>query len=373
MRVLLTLGFFLLSALPAQATVRINEIAWMGNSDNPNAEWIELYNDSGDTVTLGGYALTSSTGAPTIALTGSITPGGFYLLTRTSTSIIPGVTGDQSYTGALSNTGATLTLSQGSVVVDTVEGGSNWQNVGGSNTTKETAQRVSSGWVTAPGTPKATNATADVEEDEEEEVEEPEEEVATTTPAVTIGGSSTNSGVGSFSFPRLYLQTGGSRVVVAQADTPYTAFVFDEDGRSRSAAKVVWTFGDGMRRVGQTVHHAYEAPGEYLVVARATHKDISAIRTFTVRAESADVSIGSVSEESIEIVNGRSELLDLSRWQLLVEGKRFTIPDDTAILPKGKSLFSTRVTKLVGSSAALLFPDGREAAQFGTDSLEDSL
>ncbi|WP_156488385.1 phospholipase D-like domain-containing protein [Fictibacillus phosphorivorans] len=88
----------------------ISEIAWMGTTIDANDEWIELYNPTLQTIQLDGWTLKSSDGTPSIQLNGSINPGDTFLLERTDDSTIPGVTADQIFTGALSNTGEILQL-----------------------------------------------------------------------------------------------------------------------------------------------------------------------------------------------------------------------------------------------------------------------
>ena len=92
-----------------------------------------------------------------INLTGVISPGAFAVLERTSDDSAPG-SAFLIYTGALVNTGATLTLRDASgVIVDQVAGGENWQDIGGDNVTKETAQYTTAGWVTDVPTPGSAN------------------------------------------------------------------------------------------------------------------------------------------------------------------------------------------------------------------------
>lgn len=92
------------------AAVRINEIAWSGTPESANDEWIELFNDSEESVSLENWTLKSVDGTPEILLTGSIEPAGFFLLERTDDSTIPTVGANQIYTGSLSNTGEQLML-----------------------------------------------------------------------------------------------------------------------------------------------------------------------------------------------------------------------------------------------------------------------
>ncbi len=376
MRNITIFGLMLLIAYPSvvRADVLINEIAWMGGVDNANAEWIELLNSGSESVDLTGWHLVSSSGTPSITLSGSIAAQGFFLLTRTSLSLIPGVTGDQVYTGALSNAGTTLTLSDTtSAVVDAVVGGTNWADIGGDNTTKKTPQRGESGWVTATPTPKAPNAaiagdTTDDEDNTAEETEQP----ATTTPVVTIGGSSTTTVTPSYTLPKLYLVAGPNRVVTTYATTPFVAYVYDERGKLTKNAQVSWAFGDGAFETESVAEHAYAAPGTYLVVVRAENAYTSTIRTLTVEVVSADVSIGTVSDEGVTLVNNSNQIVDLSGWQIKAGTKRFKIPKDTALLPQSQVLLPVNVTKLDTTSAKveLLFSNGLLASEARPTTLE---
>ncbi|WP_281300106.1 MULTISPECIES: phospholipase D-like domain-containing protein [unclassified Iodidimonas] len=152
--------YTLIWGVSAQAAVQINEIAWMGTTSSASDEWIELYNDGPQAVSLDGWQIRASDGTPTIALSGTIAAGGFFLLERTDDSTLPHIAADLIYTGALSNTGETLSLLDASaVLVDSVSG---WS--AGNNDTKATMERVASGWQTATasydagfGTPRAAN------------------------------------------------------------------------------------------------------------------------------------------------------------------------------------------------------------------------
>lgn len=124
-------------AKPAGASafdVIINEIAWGGTSASTADEWIELYNNTGADIDLSGWTLISSDLSPSINLTGIIPAGGYYLLEQTDDNTVFDITADQIYSGTLSNTGETLTLTDNlSNVIDTanIDGGS-WDAGSGS-------------------------------------------------------------------------------------------------------------------------------------------------------------------------------------------------------------------------------------------------
>ena len=151
------------AAMPftVSATVLINEIAWMGTIVAPQDEWLELKNDSGENIDLTGWILTIE-GVRDIILDKSIIGVGYYLIERTDDNTVPTVTADlvSPFGNGLNNSGATLILKNASgTEVDRVVSGENW-TLGGNNTTKDTAQRTASGWITAPSTPRAANASA---------------------------------------------------------------------------------------------------------------------------------------------------------------------------------------------------------------------
>lgn len=136
--------------------VVVNEIAWMGTSASANDEWIELVNTSGSEVDITGWKLESIDGGIKTMLTGKIPAGGFFLLERTDDNSAPGIKADQIYTGALSNSGEVLILKdKNGIAVDRVDASGGWQ--AGDNATKETMQRVATGWITGKATPKEAN------------------------------------------------------------------------------------------------------------------------------------------------------------------------------------------------------------------------
>lgn len=160
-------AIFLFTALPTSASVRVNEIAWMGTAVSANDEWVELaYYPDGDgtsvaeSANLAGWHLAGKDGSPNIALKGYITPGGYYLIERTSDATLPNTPADlvASFSKGLSNSGETLVLTDASgTVMDRVVGGNDWSKIGGDNKTKYSAQRTGSGWTTGVPTPHATN------------------------------------------------------------------------------------------------------------------------------------------------------------------------------------------------------------------------
>ncbi|HYO51973.1 phospholipase D-like domain-containing protein [Archangium sp.] len=164
-----------LSARPALAqssrAVVINEIAWMGTTLSTSDEWIELYNNTGQSISLTGWTLRSTDGTPGITLSGGIPAYGYFLLERTSDNSVPGIAANQIYTGAMTDTGELLELRNASgVLIDSANQTSGW--FAGTTTGRATMSRTdatlpgtnASSWHTATasytaglGTPKQVN------------------------------------------------------------------------------------------------------------------------------------------------------------------------------------------------------------------------
>jgi len=126
--ILLILQFFV---FPEKATaaslldVVINEVAWSGTAAQSTDEWIELYNNTGETIDLSGWHLLAADGSPNIALSGTIPTNGYFLLERTDDNTIDNtisdIPADLFFSGLLYDTGESLALTDHlSNTVDTV-------------------------------------------------------------------------------------------------------------------------------------------------------------------------------------------------------------------------------------------------------------
>lgn len=350
LRALLLALLFLLPASTAHAAVVINEVAWMGTSVSANAEWIELANTGASSVDVSGWRLVSSSGSPDITLSGSIGAGGYYLLERTSDDTVSGVTADQVYTGSLTNSGATLTLSNTSgAVVETLAGGSNWESIGGNNATKETAQRSASGWITAPGTPRAANpGEAAVEEE------------TTTSAAATPAASSYSP-----SPEAITVDIGKDKTVFTEVNARFSAVVREKGGKAVPSARVFWAFGDGSATEGREVEKIFKFPGAYMVSAKAVSGDAVAYDEAQVTVVVPEVRVATLTGAGITLANDQDAPLDISGWRLSSVLGSFRMPEGTMLPAENTVLFPTEITRIPnGTDAQLFYPSGALAARY---------
>ncbi len=332
----------------ASASVHISEVAWMGGTENANAEWIELYND-GEAQSVDGWTLTAADGQPDIPLSGTLPSRGYVLLERTSDETVPGATAFLVYTGALGNAGETLELrDEKGATIDRVTGGENWE-LGGDNTTKDTLQRAgepaTGGWITASPTPGRGGGTATVASvpSTSEQPKQAEAHRATTPqPAATPPKVKLE--------PALTLDLGGDLVTTVGSPVRFVARGHSETGRELVLEDVVWAFGDGARADGRTVTHTYEHEGEYRVVAVGARsgfrKEIEAKDAILVRVVRPTLIITAIDPAYLEVHNTGEEELDLSGYFLVVGEDRYRLPEYTHLMPHARVRFPSKVTGL---------------------------
>jgi len=336
-------------------TVLINEITWMGTEISANDEWIELYNNGAEAVNLAGWFLEAADGTPTINLAGTISANGYFLLERTDDSTIPDITADQIYAGALGNTGEHLKLKDNTNnVVDDLDFTGGWP--AGDNTTKQTMERITTGWQTSlnpGGTPKTVNSTGAIEEPQPT-TEKPE------TPLIPTGDN----------------------LLIADAGNNIIAFTGQEikfDGSKSSDPNgdelaYSWNMGDGKLIEQKSFTYKYNYPGTYLVTLMVYNGRNYASETITIKIQPQQITINEFlpnpsgkdeEDEWIEIYNGSDFIVDISSWQLddMTSGsKAFIFPQNTLIAPKSYLVFTRQITGIAlnndKDSVRLLFPEG---------------
>ncbi len=362
MRALLLLTLFLGLPSLTYAGVSVSEVAWMGSVESVNHEWIELYNSDASAVSLAGWKLTVGESV-TIALAGEIPAGDYVLLERNRGDGVylanpPFVT----YTGALVNTGATITLRTGDeTIVDQVVGGTDWENIGGNNTTKETAQYSGTKWITAEATPGSANKTVG------SETTPSDEEEVTTAPLVRSGGGVL------LRPPKKTLKLERANTELALViDAPEIAYVGQEipfvvtpagpNDTILHSLLYNWNFGDGYSESGKEVTHQFLYPGEYAVNVYASYARHEQIARVTITVLPVTVSLTQNTAGDVQVHNNSPYEVPLSGFRLRgVESVIF--PPRTMLLPRGTITVSkNRLQASYGDSVALYDSEGQLVA-----------
>lgn len=115
-------------------SIVINEVCWMGDANKTSNEWIELYNNTNDLISLEGWILKID--ETEIKLKAIILPQGFYLISRNKN-----MNADLIFSKALKNTGNKLSLYDDKKnVIDEINWVKGWP--AGDNKTKQTMEKI---------------------------------------------------------------------------------------------------------------------------------------------------------------------------------------------------------------------------------------
>jgi len=328
---------FLFSTLPVYAAININEIAWMGSIESANHEWIELRNLSADAISVDGWTISDGLNL-NIPLQGMIGPNSLVVLERSSDDSSPH-TAFLIYTGALVNSGVTLVLrDQAGQIIDQVVGGENWANIGGNNTTKETAQLTNRGWITSTPTPgmennSGTNTTTNNTN-------------TNTSQNTAVVSSSNKSSSAKISSPKgsetinlnqsivdldvkLRIQT----VAYVNQKVKFEANTVGFADKSPKLVSYEWNFGDSYTGFGKRVEHSYSYPGSYVVTVEAAYKDKRKVVRHEITVLPVNLSISFNLDGDILVHNNALYDVDISDYLLRGESS-LTFPPYSIILPR---------------------------------------
>ena len=333
------------------AAVTINEVAWMGSVDSANDEWIELYND-GNTVSLDGWVLSDGLNL-NIPLSGSIGAGTYAILERTDDNSAPG-SAFLIYSGALGNDGRTLTLKRSDGgIEDQVVGGADWQNIGGDNSTKETAQYSTTGWVTGPATAGARNITTN------NTLHGDNSDVSNVTNE-DKKDSSKNEYI-SLVEPDNELQLSIEAIKTGYVNQPVT-FTLEPSGLGEAimdSLHYTWNFGNLSTSSGREVQTIYNHPGTYVIVVEAAYTKYTARARHTITIVPTTISLLKNKEGDILVQNNAHYEADVSGFTLKGD-TAVVFPPYTFLAPKSTMVIPAREVSIHEVSMVALYDRGRK-------------
>jgi len=101
-----------------------------------------------------------------------------------------------------------------------------------------------------------------------------------------------------------------------------------------------WSFGDGFDSIGKDVAHTYKYSGEYQVVLNGNCGDYNSISRTVVKVISPNISISSLSNGDMEIINNGKTEINIGNWKIKGGQKDFVFPQDTIISANNKIVLS---------------------------------
>lgn len=354
------------SAKEAVAAVLINEVAWMGTSVSANHEWIELYNSGGAAVDISEWTLTDGVNL-VIPLSGTIAPGAYAVLERTSDESAPGAA-FLLYTGALVNTGATLTLRRSDgQIEDQVSGGENWQNLGGSNESKETAQYTTQGWGTGTPTPGAANVLNTAGEVSSNEDADDATETKKPTSSSASGAASRQAQAKTVPLITpptvLALTVKAQGVAYVNQAVAFTAEASGVGDTIIDSLKYSWNFGDMVTASGSKVVHAYQFPGTYIVTLRAQFARHNSSVRHEITVLPVTMTLATTPTGEVQIQNNAVYDVDISGYVIDLGGNRRIFPPDSLIMAKQTLTIPKSAARTFGSTVVLADGAGATVAR----------
>lgn len=338
----------------------INEIMYDVLGTDSGREWIEVYNDSSESVDFSKWKILENSVNHSVKLiTGSeiIPAGGFAIIADNDVNF---VIDNPNYKGtlfdsvfSLTNTGETLAL------VDST--GKNIHEISFSDTLGakgdgNSLQLNDSLLISAPSTPGSKNET---------QTSIPESTVSTTTVSTTTSAHSS---------PKLIIkpkeqadfELSVGRDRVSSIKTPVYFEAYTSDDLSLRNTRYLWNFGDGNQEKGRKVEHFYKHPGLYNVVLNASFNNHFAVARSVIKVFKPELDV-KINEEGLVFSNLGSTELNIGGWKLKNEEHsiKFIFPKDTIISPKTEIVFDRElfITKDIVISTStlvmdLFFPNG---------------
>lgn len=366
--------FIALSPIFTFASIKINEVAWMGTDKSSYGEWVELFNDGASEVDLNDAQLFEEGGKTLIIkLTKKIAAGAYYLIERVTPSMpdpIPLLEDDAGSFGGsgFSNSGEYLVLkaADGSTL-DSVDALSGWP--AGDSVTKQTMQRSGSSWITATATPKAVNASGSTGGgtgggDTSTTTDD------TASDTVIVYSYSSHSGSSELSKQtkniKACLSAGRDRVVLVGTPVQYSAKLTDESGGALDGDNYSWSFGDAGAASGKQVSHIYDITGEYVVVLNVSFGGQEYTSRANIKAVDPELGLDAVVKNNgdyiVHITNNSINEVNLKGWQLRTKRRIFTLEADIIVMPKKIIPFSQKSVSLdlwAGENLELVYPTGK--------------
>ena len=355
----------------AKASVYINEVAWMGTANSANDEWIELHNDGSENVDLTGWALSAIDGVPVInfsnAVNKIISAGDYYLLERTDDTAVPGIVADLIYTGALSNDGEVLILKdKNGTETDRVNASTGWQ--AGDNVSKYTMQKISSGWITATGTPKVVNSSQTASQNSSSSSQENQFSSANNSSSSSGAVIASGSIAYNYKNEQISAKAGEDKTAVAGADIVLEGNALGFKKEPLLNARYLWNLGDGSYKEGKNIRHIYKYTGNYIAVLNVSSGDVSASDRINIKVIPNELRIIETKNEFIKLKNKSGVILDVSGWFLKAGEAIFKFPDYSLVAANSELMISSDVSKLEFAdnnfSAEILYPNNSVAFSY---------
>lgn len=378
-KIVLTTCFIVALFAPtiALAAIHIDEIMFDPPGGDTNHEWIEIQNDSDESIDIAGWKLLESNANHALVPVESSTSGGtivaahgFAIIADNAATFsadwpdFSGLLFDSSF--SLSNSGETLSLKDGTgAVVDEAT----YTGTIGATGDGNSLQGQGTIWVTAVASPgKALSTTHNTTSDGDE--------------SAGSGSDSTSTGEASDTnkknenkteqLPAKKKTTASisftPSIILYDSATLLTPVITSPNGEKANHGYVVWNFGDGEMYKSQNtdaVPHTFSYPGRYVVNINYYDWYYDSVPSATAKAV---ISAASPNIEwsddgyAFSLKNAGKADIDISKWQIADGNSRevlFSFPENTTLLAGSLLILEKQKLHIKDVNAYVLqYPNG---------------
>ncbi len=359
---ILILIFFTKTAL---ASIEITEIMYDASGTDTNREWIEVYNNSSESIDLTKWYFFSDNTKHSLNpnSSSSLQAGAYAVIVQDANKFLAdwpnfsGIIFDSSWTG-LSNENDSISMKDQDLnVVGAVSYNSSIGAVGDGNS----LQKIGGEFIASSPTPGAQNSSAgstpqnnNSNNNDTNNNSNQTNQESTNSKSTSTSSSGTTAKV-AVEIPRIIT----TKIVAKNNATTRVGFLIDANtiGYTKEKldeGKFVWSFGDGnslQEAEHKPFEYAYQYSGEY--VLSLTYYE-SILSTKPVASDNIVITVtdpalfitkvGDINDPYVEIKNQSENRMSLSGWVLNSSTKSFKLPEGMAILPNKSIILSPKVT-----------------------------
>lgn len=369
MKKILLIFIYIASVTQTQA-LQISEVMSNPTGDDSGREWIEVYNNTQESVDLTGLTISIKGGNAVTASSvsgGTVLPAnGYAIIGSTVTGATKFLQDYPLYNGLLLKSSISL-VNTGVTSIDIRMNGSIGDSLQSYTAAKEgsTFSLLNGSFVAGTPTPGSSNQASSQENVDSSPVTQTTSST-TETQATVAQMSPPNADI------TLYLPH--DKIVVAGAETVFTVGGMTRAGNPIDKLLYTWAFGDGGQATGSSTKYRYVYPGVYIVQTEGTNGYVSGTGRMRVRVVAPDIEIRGVQSGKygtyLDILNPNNYELDFSQWQLSIDGNRYYFPKNTLLAGNvtthisGVAMGFASTTISEGMIIKILFPNTEEVIKY---------
>ena len=342
----------------------ISEVMSNPVGDDSGREWVEIYNDSDNSIDISSLTISIKNGNPV-----NVTPmqGGttlasnsYAIIGSTVSSATKFLQDYPTYNGILLKSGISL-VNTGITSIDIRLNGIVADILSSYTAAKEgyTLSRINGNFVLSNPTPGNDNQVF-------------VQDVVTQSSTTTDNQSTIAQATPPQADIVLYMPT--EKIVVAGQETEFSVFGLTRGGKVIDNLKYTWAYGDGGQGVGSTTVYRYAYPGKYIVLVEGGNGYVIGTGRMSVKVVTPEIFIEKINNGKygnyIDISNPNNYDLDFSQWKLSIDGAVFPFPKNTLIAENSVTHISSLAMGFASTTIStstiikILFPNMEEVTRY---------